>query len=212
MDDLLEQLRWLLNLPVGATADDVSAQLQKLIGQLKPEAEPGQAAASARFDLAGHLARLTAQADPAAHVGIATPTAVQAELSSTRAELAALHAKQRAAEVDTLVAAALQDGRLTPSLEPWARDLGSTRIDALKGFIERATPILPAPGSTQTGGVPPKTTAGSADTDTPAAIARAALAWQTAQAAAGNVVSTAAAVAHVLPPHLANLSTLDQGA
>lgn len=210
MDDLLEQLRWLLNLPVGATADDVSTQLQKLIDQLKPESEPGQAAAAARFDLAGHLARLTAQADPATHVGIATLTAVQEELSGVRAELAALHAKQRAAEVDSLVAAALQDGRLTPALEPWARDLGSTRIDALKGFVERATPILPAPGSTQTGGVPPQTTAGSADT--PAAIARAALAWQTAQAAAGNVVSTAAAVAHVLPPHLANLSTLDQGA
>lgn len=34
MDELIEQLRWLLNLPVGATADDIKAQLQKLVDQL----------------------------------------------------------------------------------------------------------------------------------------------------------------------------------
>ena len=47
MDELLEQLRWLLNLPVGATAEDVKAQLQKLIDSLSG----GQGVAAASVDL-----------------------------------------------------------------------------------------------------------------------------------------------------------------
>lgn len=35
MDQLLEQLRWLLNMPVTATVDEVVTELQKAIDQLK---------------------------------------------------------------------------------------------------------------------------------------------------------------------------------
>lgn len=35
MEELLERLQWMLNMPVGATADDIKAQLQKIIEQIK---------------------------------------------------------------------------------------------------------------------------------------------------------------------------------
>jgi hypothetical protein len=35
MDELLEQLRWMLNLPLSATAEEVLAELNKLSAQIK---------------------------------------------------------------------------------------------------------------------------------------------------------------------------------
>lgn len=45
MDELLERLRWMLNLPITATAEDIIAELNKLIDQLTG-GEAGTAAAS----------------------------------------------------------------------------------------------------------------------------------------------------------------------
>lgn len=152
MDELLEQLRWLLNLPVGATAEDVQAQLQKLIDQLK-----GAGTAAANFDLAAHLkdrsaqiAALSAQVespDPARFVPIASFKEVQTALAK-------LSAQVNQEKVDGLISGGLASGKLTPSAEAWARDLGKKDIAALSAFLDVATPVV-VPGGTQTGGNDP---------------------------------------------------------
>lgn len=156
-EDILEQLRWLLNLPTLATAEEVAAELQKAVNAIK--ATPaGTAAAS--FDLIGAVQRAgTAQAeiaslsaqvaapDPARFVPVATHQVVSAQL-------AALQADVRGKAVDALVTNALADGRLNPAQEVWARDLGASDIAKLQAFVDSATPLAALSGM-QTGGKPP---------------------------------------------------------
>lgn len=156
-EDILEQLRWLLNLPTLATAEEVAAELQKAVNAIK--ATPaGTAAAS--FDLVGAVQRAgTAQAeiaslsaqvaapDPARFVPVATHQVVSAQL-------AALQADVRGKAVDALVTNALADGRLNPAQEVWARDLGASDIAKLQAFVDSATPLAALSGM-QTGGKPP---------------------------------------------------------
>ncbi|KVE36201.1 phage protease [Burkholderia sp. BDU5] len=151
MEELLEQLRWLLNMPVGATAGDVTAQLKKLIESLS--GGQGVAAASANLPALldaqrSQIATLTAnQADPARFVPIAVMTDLRTQLDAANAKLAGN-------EVEELVTAALKNGRLLPAQEGWARDLGKSNVAALRQFISTAQPIQ-ALGGTQTGGNPP---------------------------------------------------------
>ncbi len=85
--------------------------------------------------------------DPAKYV----PIAVVDEL---RTNITALTARQQQADVDSLVGKALQDGRLLPAMETWARDLGKTNVAQLSSYLAAAQPIAALQG-TQTGGLPP---------------------------------------------------------
>lgn len=149
-EELLEQLRWLLNMPIGSTADEILAQLNKLADQVKQTAG---ATAAASFDLAAHLAGLHGEiaalkaAEPDASKYV--PITVMQEL---QLQLAALTANQVEKEVDGLVIAALSDTRLLPVQENWARELGKKNLGALKDYLASAQPIA-ALRATQTGGV-----------------------------------------------------------
>lgn len=163
MDELLEQLRWLLNLPVGSTADDVKVQLQKLIDALSDGKGTAATSVSVPALLAAQrdqIAALTAkQADPAKFVPINVMTALRTELDAANAKLAGT-------EVGELVSAALSDGRLLSAQESWARELGNSNLAALKTFLTTAKPIA-ALTSTQTQGHAP----GGAKSDTKTADA-----------------------------------------
>lgn len=158
MDELLEQLRWLLNLPVGATADDVKAQLQKLISQLSG----GEGMAAASVDLPALLARQqdriaalsASQPDPSRFVPVDTMRALQEQVATLTAQVSGRN-------VDELVVAALSDGRLLPAQETWARELGQNSLTALKGYLDTA-PKIAALSATQTQGNPPPDAAPSA--------------------------------------------------
>lgn len=149
--ELLEQLRWLLNLPVGSSQEDITAHLQKIVDQLSGGA--GTAAASA--DLLGVLAQKdteiaalkSAEPDPAKFAPV---TAMQ----ELQAQIAGLTTQINGKEVDDLVEVALSDGRLLPAQEAWARGLGAKDVAALRGYLDTAQPIV-ALGATQTGGNPP---------------------------------------------------------
>jgi phage I-like protein len=158
-EDLLEQLRWLLNLPTLATPEEVVAELQKAVAQLKAS-QAATATAAASFDLVGtvqragaaqaEIASLSAQVaapDPARFVPVATHRAVSEQL-------AALQADVRGKAIDGLVTAALADGRLNPAQEVWARDLGASDIAKLQAFVDSATPLAALSGM-QTGGKAP---------------------------------------------------------
>ena len=154
MDELLEQLRWLLNLPVGATAEETVAQLQKLIDQIKTD--PAQAAAS--FDLAAFITTQGSEIATLKAISAAAPDpAKYAEVATMKAisdELAALKAKTHGAGVEKVVTDALASGKLLPAQEAWARDLGGKDLAALTAFV--ATAVAPVTlGGTQTNGKAP---------------------------------------------------------
>lgn len=145
VEELIEKLTWLLNLPVGSTVEDIKGQLQKLIDQL------GTApTVAASFDLAGHMAALSARAaqpDPALFV----PVAAHKEVAD---QLAALSLQVRTDKVGALVTAALSDARLLPAQEGWARELGMSDLSKLEGFLATAQPIVALSQMQSGGGAP----------------------------------------------------------
>lgn len=97
------------------------------------------------------LTTATGKADPTRYVPVETVQQLQTQI-------AALTAKQQEAEIDALIQPALEDGRLLPALEPWARDLGKSNMAALTSYLEKQQPIAALTG-TQTKGHLPATTA-----------------------------------------------------
>ena len=162
MDELLERLRWMLNLPVTATATEVISELDKLKAQLS-----GGDAAAASVDLLALLkgkdesiAALTDQAtkladapDPARFAPVAALTALQQANAALAAKVEALASAGKRSQVDGLIQAALADGRLTAGLETWARQLGEKDEAALTAYLSAAAPVA-ALTTMQTTGLP----------------------------------------------------------
>lgn len=191
MEELLKQLRWMLNLPVLATAEDILAELTKAIDIIKSAAPE---AAAANFSLGAFIqanaeqiaALKVAAPDPAKFVAVQTMKALQDELAALRADV-------QGKEVDGLVSAALSDGRLLPAQEAWARDLGKKDLAALTAYLNTTQPVAALRG-TQTGGNAPK---GALDKSDPQAIANEAVKYQSEQSAIGINITTVQAVDHV---------------
>jgi phage I-like protein len=165
MDELLVCLRGLFNLPATAGLEEVKAPLAKLQAQL------GSADATASVDLLAvltaatekdtQIATLTAQVanpDPAKFAPVAALTSLQQANAALQAKVAELTSAGKQGQVDSLVQAALADGRLTPALESWALELGAKDEAALSAFLTAAAPVA-ALTSMQTsslpGGAPP---------------------------------------------------------
>ncbi len=85
--------------------------------------------------------------DPARYVPVAV-------LEGLKGELAALRAERNQDAVNALIAQGLNEGKLLPVQEPWARELGTVNMTALKNYLE-STPAVAALRGTQTGGVAP---------------------------------------------------------
>jgi len=160
MDELLEQLRWLLNLPVGSTAEDILAQLQKLTQAIR-DGMGGEATAAASFDLIAHIqtqreqiASLSgATPDPSKFVAIGLVQDLQSQVAQLTGEL-------NKTRIDNLVSGAIAAGKLLPSMESWAREFGAKDLAALTAYIEKAPPVVHLNG-TQTGGKAPANQGGS---------------------------------------------------
>lgn len=147
-DELLERLRYMLNLPTLATLEEILAELDKLKTVIStPEGTTaGLSAFIARQ--AESVADLTAHVpDPALFV----PVTVMASL---QAELAALSVIVNTDNINKLIAPALADGRLLPAQKAWAESLGKTDMSALSTYLATAQPIAALAG-TQTGGKAP---------------------------------------------------------
>lgn len=153
LEELLEQLRWMLNLPTLATPEEVLAELQKATAAIKA-AQP-EAVAAAGFSVAGLVASLGGQVaalkvaapDPAKFVPVDAMAALQTEVAALRNE-------KVARDVDGVVVAALTAGKLLPPQEKWARDLGMKDLAALTAYLDTAQTVAALSG-TQTGGQPP---------------------------------------------------------
>lgn len=153
IEELLEQLRWMLNLPTLATKEEVIAELQKAVATIK--AGNADAVAAAGFSITGLLsskdvqlaALKSASPDPAKFVPVDTMAALQTEVAALRTE-------KITREVDGVVVAALAAGKLLPPQEKWARDLGTKDLAALTQYLDTAQGVA-ALSSTQTNGKPP---------------------------------------------------------
>jgi phage I-like protein len=162
VNPLLKALLAALGMPETPTDEAATAALTAL-GPLQPlqaRASVATAActalqlpadASAEVITAACTSLRTGQADPARFVPVETVTQLQSQI-------AALTARQMAADVDALVKPALADGRLLPAMEDWARNLGKTNVAALTSYLAAAQPIAALTG-TQTQGLPPSGTA-----------------------------------------------------
>lgn len=136
MDELLEQLRWMLNLPISATAEEIHAELGKLQTQISDKTGVAVAANSQHlFDAIGAIDQLKTAAnsqatpDPAKYV----PMAVYQE-----AVAKAGHAttQAQAKELDDLITAACSDGRITGQATiDWIKDQAKTNPAFAKDHI-----------------------------------------------------------------------------
>lgn len=157
MEELLEQLRWMLNLPLSTTAEEATIELQKLIDKLSD----GNGTAAASINLIELLSKQeqqivalsTQRVDPSKYAPVDAMQALQQEL-------AVLKADNIKRDVNVLVTAALSDGRLLPAQEIWARDLGQNNLTSLSAYLGSATPIA-ALSTTQTGGHAPSNAGGT---------------------------------------------------
>jgi phage I-like protein len=157
MNKLLAAVIAALALPAAATEDDAVAacsglkpKLDELVGLRKTLGV--DAAATSEIALATCTATKTkadagAAVDPAKHVPIETVTALQTQI-------AALTAAHNENKVDELIQQGLDDGRVLPAMESWARELGKKDIAALSAFLT-AAPAIAALSGTQTGGRKP---------------------------------------------------------
>ncbi|EFN3221579.1 phage protease [Escherichia coli] len=153
LNDLLSSLRWMLNLPVTSTAEDIKNELQKVVDMISN----GQGTAAASVSLLAllnqkdeQIASLSASTyDPSKHISLAA-------FEELQGRYAALAQQSGEAEAGTLIQAALSDGRLLPAQEDWAKDYAGRDINGFKSWLENA-PKLVALSQTQTGGKAPKT-------------------------------------------------------
>lgn len=161
LEELLENLRWMLNLPTLATQDEVVAELQKAVATIK--AGNADAVATAGFSIAGLLsskdvqiaALKSAAPDPAKFVPIDA-------MQSLQTEVAALRTEKITREVDGVVVAALSAGKLLPPQEKWARELGAKDLTALTQYLDTAQGVA-ALSNTQTKGKKPEGVASAGD-------------------------------------------------
>lgn len=130
-----DRLIALLGLAAGA-ADEL---IEAAVAALKAQAEAKDA----------EIAALKAASpDPAKYVPVQV-------FEAMKADVARLNADRIAAEVEALVRAGRDAGKLVPAQEAWARDLGARDPAALKAYIE-STPAIAALVATQTGGQAPE--------------------------------------------------------
>jgi len=153
MDALLKALFELLGLGEDATEEEALAKLSEFAEAAKVAAASAEEAEKKVEELTAEeekkdeeIAELKSKVklDPRRWV----PAQAVAELQKQVNDLRATHTERA---VDEVVTAALSAKKLTPALEPWARDLGKRDIAALKNYVDQAAPIAALSGQQSAG-------------------------------------------------------------
>ena len=136
MDKLLEQLRWMLNLPLSATAEDILAELDKLSQQIKEKTGVAVAANGQNlFDVLAAMDQIKQAAnsqtpDPSKFVPIAM-------YNEAKAQAAQVASNGQAKEIEDLITAACSDGRLTgEAATAWAKEFAQRDFAGFKAHID----------------------------------------------------------------------------
>ncbi len=122
------------------------------LGSLRKQLGLDEAAACSAMLAActGLKAKAAAAVDPAKHV----PVTIVDELKGEIAALTARLGERDQADLDSEIKAALEDGRLHKSMEPWARELGKSNRASLTAYLSTAKPIAALSGSQTRGEAP----------------------------------------------------------
>ncbi len=149
MNEFLKRLLVLLGLSEDASEEEIDtafSALEERLATLTSDEEKKEAELTSKEEelaelnskneeLEQELAALRAgKVDPKKYVPVAALTALQAQVNK-------LSKSQTDKEVDDVVNAALAAGKLIPALEPWARDLGTKDIAALRAYVDATAPI-----------------------------------------------------------------------
>lgn len=158
MDELLKMLRKLLGLAETATEEEVMTALKAVADSMPQEGELANAGLTKVMDInkqriealtsAVNVAAKNAKPDPAEYAPIAVVNALTKEVATLRGQSAGN-------ELTTVIQAALTAGKLLPSMEAWAKELGGKDINQLKTFIE-SSPVITALTTEQSGNKPPE--------------------------------------------------------
>jgi len=146
IDELMERLRYLLNLPLTTTPAEMAGELDKLKAMIGTEA----VAATSLIDLLTHkeseiAALKSATPNPADYVPMSAFLAVQ----QLQQQMDAIGKEQAVA---ALIAA--HPTVIIPALTPWATALGKQDIGALQRYIESAPPIAALTANQTQGNAP----------------------------------------------------------
>ncbi|HMN55646.1 MAG TPA: phage protease [Ottowia sp.] len=186
------QLIVAIGLTVAATDKQITDRIAALVALEKAPKVPRAMTAALGLadgaDEAVALAALTKLKTPA------PDTATLAQVTDLQGKLAALSAQIAERDVAELVDGAIAAHKLMPAQRDWAVGLGKDNMAQLTAFVA-AAPAIPGLAG-QTGGQPRD--GGQGGAADPAETARKALAYQTAQLAAGVQLSTQQAVDAVL--------------
>ena len=149
---LLQKLLAALGLPADTTEEAAlaacaarRAQADAALTGLKLQTDAGADAVTAAC--AAQVKPAAATPDPAQYV----PVGVVQELQHS---VAVLSAAANARAIDDLVMPALAEGRLLPTMEKWARDLGKDNLAALTAYLKDVPPIAALAGSQTNGQAP----------------------------------------------------------
>jgi phage I-like protein len=133
MNELLKQMLKALGITVtgeAALSEEDQGKALAALNELKTKAGTADS-------LATQVAELSAKdttPDPAKYVPIEV-------VSDLQGQLAALNAQHETSELEKKLTDAKNDGRLLPSMEAWARELGKKDMAALSAFLDKATPL-----------------------------------------------------------------------
>ncbi|NWO05561.1 MAG: phage protease [Alteromonadaceae bacterium] len=136
-----KELLEMLGLGEDATPEQVRAAIQAL-------KEKADKAEQAEADAAALRAKVD-NPDPARFGPVST-------IKGLQDQVATLSAKLTSGEVEGLVKDGMEDGRLLPSMESWARDLGKKDVEALRSYLDNAQPIAALTGQQTDGKKPPE--------------------------------------------------------
>ena len=152
MNELLERLCYMLNLPLTTTAEEMAAQLDKLKAMLA-DAQATAAASISLVKLAGlpegtalptavqsiqaKLAELGQAPDPAQYVP-------KAQYDQVAHSLAELQGSTKTAATERLVEEAMSAGKVPPALKEWANLYASRDPEGFRKYVESAPVITGA--------------------------------------------------------------------
>ena len=151
MDELLEQLRWMLNLPLSTTAEEIKAELGKLQTQISDKTGVVVAANGQNlFDAVAAIDQLKMAANnQQPDLSKFVPIAV---VSGLQAQIATLTTNSNKTEIDTLYTAACSNGQLLgDDMQAWGRKLADEQPEEFKKFVGSA-PKIAALNGKQTDG------------------------------------------------------------
>ena len=151
-DELLERLRYMLNLPTLATPEEVLAELDKVKALLAQPEAAAMRQALALPDTAGvgELLRAAQGHMVAAQGRLAEPAPARyvprAEYERVTHSLADLQAKTEGERVDRAVQAAMAAHKVSPGMEAWARAYCQADPEGFAAYLDTAPVLLPGGG------------------------------------------------------------------